>query len=286
MKTIITYRDLWQQLCTIYGESESKAIVRTLLEDCFGMSYTDIVCNGASLMSPSDLLRLEEMMKRLRSNEPIQYITGREWFGGRSFSVGEGVLIPRPETYDLCRWIIDSRHGQPSPDGECSILDIGTGSGCIAVTLALETCHSAVTAWDISDTALKTASANADDLNANIHFTKQDALNPPADSCKWDVIVSNPPYIAQKERPTMQANVVCYEPSMALFVPDDDPLLYYHSISRYASTALKKDVALYFEINPAYAGEMVALLRHDGFASIEIRADRYGRQRMIKCIKE
>ena len=271
------YEDLWHQLSSIYETGEAKAIVRYVLEIRYGLSMTDIMC-GAVEQLPQE--ELSALLKRLLQGEPVQYVTGIAEFGGRSFLVEPGVLIPRPETYELCEMIRDEKQEVRSP----KILDIGTGSGCIACTLAAEIPDSEVTAWDISEKALHIAEENAKRTGVHVSFEQRDILLPPSSfllppSSRWDIIVSNPPYICNKERVNMERNVLEYEPSLALLVPDDDPLLFYRAISRFAKTALKDGGNLYFEINPLYAEPLKQLMQEEGFADIMLYQDSFGKQR-------
>lgn len=298
----MTYNQLWKRLTVIYNEREAQAIVRTVLDALFGMSLTDICLGKVTQLSADDTTRLEKIMQRLEKSEPVQYVLGAEWFAGRLFDVAPGVLIPRPETEDLVKWACDeakekekednskeergkeekevSKKGEEAPHP--SILDIGTGSGCIAITVALALPQARVTAWDISTDALAIAAGNAHRLGASVRFEHQDALNAPDDEERWDVIVSNPPYICDKERADMSDNVLSYEPELALFVPDSDPLLFYRAIARYASKALKPGGRLLFETNTAYAHEVAQAMANEGFTAIEVRNDCFGKPRMVK----
>jgi len=186
------------------------------------------------------------------------------------------VLIPRPETYELCQWSIDAFKGG-------TILDIGTGSGCIACTIAAALPLAAVTAWDVSETALSVACGNAKRTNVQVSFERVDALNIPPTPDRWDIIISNPPYICERERAAMERNVLDYEPAEALFVPDDDPLLFYRAIAAYGQGALKPGGRLYFELNPLYASDVQHLLSMMLYHNIEIKEDQYGKQRMIRA---
>jgi release factor glutamine methyltransferase len=183
----------------------------------------------------------------------------------------------------LCRWIISEFRDESLEFRDCSILDIGTGSGCIAITLAADLPKAEVTAWDISGEALQVARENAKRLHFNVIFELADALNTPLDHERWDVIVSNPPYICNKEREAMEQNVLDYEPHTALFVPDDDPLLFYRAIAEYGNKALKSDGWLYFEINPLYAEPLRELLSAMSYQDLEIKNDQYGKQRFIRA---
>lgn len=218
-------------------------------------------------------------MVRLEKGEPVQYVIGVADFCGRQFKVAPGVLIPRPETAELCDAIISSRQ---SAGGD--ILDIGTGSGCIAIILALEMPEARVTAWDISDEALRIAEENAKELEAKVNFQRQDALNISLTS-KYDVIVSNPPYIEPKERDGMAKNVLDYEPELALFAPEDNPIIFYQSIGDYAWKSLNPGGELYFELNPLTAESVGDYLCQLGFSEVTFRQDQFGKQRFLKAKK-
>ena len=281
------YEELWHRLTHIYDAGEAKAIVRWVLDVRFGLSWTDILCGKVTELSAHDQTELEKIMQRLEKGEPVQYIIGVTDFFGRQFHVAPGVLIPRPETEELCRWIISQKGQSPL----CEILDIGTGSGCIAITLALELPDAKVTAWDISDDALRIASENAKQLGADVVFDKQDVLNISLTShlspltSHYDLIVSNPPYICEKEKSAMECNVLDHEPHLALFVPDDDPLLFYRAIAQYAVVALKPQGSLFFEINPLYADDLNQMLRMMSYHDISIRQDQFGKPRFLKATK-
>ena len=273
----MNYEQLCQRLSNVYDTGEAKAIVRWVLDVRFGLSTADIYCGKVTQLSPNDQVELEKIMQRLEKAEPVQYVLGVADFCGRQFHVAPGVLIPRPETAELCHLIVE--------DGGSDILDIGTGSGCIAITLALDIADAKVTAWDISDDALRIAKGNAKDLGANVSFEHRDALNPSLTSQIWDVIVSNPPYICRKEADEMEENVLKYEPDTALFVPDDDPLLFYRHIMNYAASSLRQEGRLYFEINPIYADSIVEHLQQTGFVSVQKITDQFGKTRFIKACK-
>ena len=285
------YEELWHRLTHIYDAGEAKAIVRWVLDVRFDMSWTDILCGKVTELSAHDQTELEKIMLRLEKGEPVQYIIGVADFCGRQFHVEPGVLIPRPETAELCRMVIEEREiSQKGQSPLCEILDIGTGSGCIAITLALELPDAKVTAWDISDDALRIASANAKALGASVTFQHHDALDSSLFTLhsslpKWDLIVSNPPYICRKEADRMDKNVLGYEPHEALFVPDDDPLLFYRAIARYATKALKPNGNLFFEINPLYADGLTQLLGEMLCYNAEILNDQFGKPRFLKATK-
>lgn len=288
---MISYQQLWQSLTPLYEVCEAQAIIRLMLDVRFGLSLTDIICGKVNELSADDEVEVRKIIFRLQKAEPIQYILGEAEFAGYTFHVAPGVLIPRPETAELVNYIIE----QTDPDVS-NILDICTGSGCIAISIALALPHSSVTAWDISDNALRIAKMNAERLNANVSFEQRDALtlmkNFPENIDteketvrKWDVIVSNPPYICEKEKCSMAKNVLDYEPDIALFVPDEDPLLFYRKITEYAREFLQPHGTLYFEINPLYAEATRQMIEEYGFNEVEIMRDMQLKDRMIKVRK-
>ena len=276
----MTYRELWRTLEPLYGNGEARAITDYVLDVCFGLSKADILCGAVEEMTAEKAAELNKIFGRLMEGEPVQYVLGRAEFCGRWFSVRPSVLIPRPETEELCAWITADSKASASP----KVLDIGTGSGCIAITLQLDMPESKVTAWDISADALDVARENAQLLGANVNFVKQDALNAKPEG-EWDVIVSNPPYICEKEKKDMAVNVLEHEPHTALFVPDADPLLFYRAITRLAVQTLSKGGRLYFEINPIYADDTCHMMQAEGMTAVELRSDMYGKQRMAKGVK-
>lgn len=262
-----------------YPHGESRAMVLMLLEDRFHLSTCDVLTGGIEQLSDTDKDLLVHFMTRLKAGEPLQYVLGTAQFLGRSYRVAPGVLIPRPETAALCEWMEENEKRRV--DG-CDVLDIGTGSGCIACTLAKRLQKAHVTAWDLSSSALDMARENALSNLCDIDFQQQDALSPPDDSEKWDLIVSNPPYVCRREMADMDTNVLDWEPHMALFVPDDDPLRFYRSIAHYAKDALKKGGVLYFEINPLYAEPLCRMLTDFGFSDVEVKKDPYDKQRFVR----
>ena len=296
-----TYQQLWQSLTSLYDAGEAQAIVRTVLDVEFGMTLTDIICGKVNELSADEERKLEEIIIRLQKGEPVQYVLGEADFAGRTFRVEPGVLIPRPETAELCQWIEkdmieksivssgdsseDSSGNSPqATDDARRILDICTGSGCIAITLGLNIPNSEVTGWDISEDALRIAQGNVEMLKArNVRIEYQDALALPKAAEAADLIVSNPPYICEKEKADMEKNVLEHEPSLALFVPDEDPLKFYRAIAEYASSSLKSGGALYFEINPIYENETRKMLEELGFKDIETKEDAFGKKRMMRA---
>ncbi len=302
-----TYQQLWQSLTPLYDAGEAQAIVRTVLDVKYGMTLTDIICGKVNEISADEERKLEEIIIRLQKGEPVQYVLGEADFAGRTFHVEPGVLIPRPETAELCQWIEEDIAGKstdsPKDSSEDSskdspevspqatddarrILDICTGSGCIAITLGLNIPNSEVTGWDISEDALRIAQGNMEMLKArNVRIEYQDALALPKAAEAADLIVSNPPYICEKEKADMEKNVLEHEPSLALFVPDEDPLKFYRAIAEYASSALKSGGALYFEINPIYEKETREMLLKLDFKDIETKEDAFGKKRMMRAMK-
>ena len=323
-----TYQQLWQSLTPLYDAGEAQAIVRTVLDVKYGMTLTDIICGKVNELSADEGKKLEEIVYRLQKGEPVQYVLGEADFAGRPFHVEPGVLIPRPETAELCQWIEkdmieksivssedspeDSSGNSPQATDDAKlILDICTGSGCIAITLGLNIPNSEVTGWDISEDALRIAQGNVEMMEAgNVRIEHQDALALPKaaetdnekmkgnddkevvkpkgeaktpSTQKWDLIVSNPPYICEKEKADMEKNVLEHEPSLALFVPNEDPLKFYRAIAEYASSALKSGGALYFEINPIYEKETREMLLKLDFKDIETKEDAFGKKRMMRA---
>ena len=297
----MTYHDICQRLTPLYGPQEAKAMTRMLLEDLFSLSFADILCGATEHLSDADTLRLQQSVARLLDAEPLQYVTGTAFFCGHPFHVAPGVLIPRPET----EWIVDTAVGIVTASAP-RILDIGTGSGCIAtsISLALVDKHCYTEAWDISEDALRIAADNAERLGADVKFRRRDALRLEEDfpaeenqsgaevliadnasSASWDVIVSNPPYICNREAADMHANVLRHEPHLALFVPDTDPLLFYRAIARYAMRSLRKGGWLLFECNTLYAHDTAQMALDMGFATSVVEDDCFGKPRFVKAQK-
>lgn len=276
-------------------------MTRMLLEDLFSLSFADILCGATEHLSDADTLRLQQSVARLLDAEPLQYVTGTAFFCGHPFHVAPGVLIPRPET----EWIVDTAVNLVTSSAP-RILDIGTGSGCIAtsISIALADRHCHTEAWDISEDALRIAADNAERLGAEVKFRRRDALrleedfpaeenqggaevlsdtNAAAES--WDIIVSNPPYICNREAADMHANVLRHEPHLALFVPDTDPLLFYRAIARYAMRSLRKGGWLLFECNTLYAHDTAQMASDMGFATSVVEDDCFGKPRFVKAQK-
>ena len=266
----------------IYEEREAKNMASWLIEDFFGLSYHQIHTNEKIFWSPEKEQKIKESIERLRNKEPIQYITQRADFFGYSFLVSPHTLIPRPETEELVELIIQENQANKT----VKILDIGTGTGCIPITLAKKMPFAEVFSLDISEEALKIAQQNNEKLKTNVHFFQHDILTKDlANFPTLDVIVSNPPYIREFEKELMNDNVLKHEPHLALFVENHTPLLFYKRITFLASKFLKKGGKLYFEINEAFGKETAELLKNAGFEQIEIIKDLQEKDRIVKGVK-
>ena len=314
----MTYSEIWHRIATSYDDSEARAIARILIEELFGLSYADIVCGATEQLSADDTLRLDTAVRRIEQGEPLQHVLGYADFCGNRFCVNGSVLIPRPET----EWLVDEgaklmdgcvasdETQHKAPQSPKRILDIGTGSGCIAISLKLRLGDAYVEAWDISEKALRTAQDNADTLKAEVVFRKRDALKAEGEclqggalvssaptgqvmdsmnyseanilAAPWDLIVSNPPYICDSERSAMDDNVLLHEPHTALFVPDDDPLRFYRAIARYALLTLNIGGSLLFECNTRYAEATGTMLRDMGFEEVTVSDDCFNLPRFVR----
>lgn len=276
-----TYRQIVKDLSQVYPEGEAQALARWLCEDCFGLTQTDILLDKDNDLSADCIAKSQEIVRRLLHHEPIQYILGYTTFCGHRFNTASGTLIPRPETEQLVAEILKSISMNDSFTAP-RILDIGTGTGCIALSLALALPKSHVTAWDISPETLAVARSNADlHPDANVIFEQANILSPPDDERRWDVIVSNPPYVRCSEAAEMEHNVLDYEPHLALFVPDEDPLLFYRAIAEYASGHLMDGGQLWLEINQYLSKETAHLIEEYGFRNVQIINDSYGNPRFL-----
>lgn len=267
---------LLHTLATSLPLGEARSTVRLLLEDVAFASPVDVMCHGDRLLEPETVALLQTMAKRIAAGEPPQYVVGRARFCGMYLQVTPATLIPRPETEGLVDIITD--HNSTARD--LHILDIGTGSGCIAIALARALPFARVDACDISADALIIAEDNARQLHATVNFAQCDILHEPIpNEPLYDVVVSNPPYIARSEAADMEARVLDFEPHTALFVDDNDPLIFYRAIARYAHAALKPKGMLYFEINPLFAKQLEQMLYDEGFTYVDIQRDFCQRQR-------
>ena len=267
----------------IWSDGESRAMSLLLLEEVAGLSTADVLMERDDALSEESKAQLRGMAARIRKGEPVQYVLGFQRFCGLKIGVAPGVLIPRPETEELVMLIVDEVQKMANSSGVLRILDIGTGSGCIALALKhLLGERAKVEAWDLSEEALLIAQKNAESLGLDVHFEQHDILAPETYAEQFDIIVSNPPYVCQSEAEEMERNVVEYEPAMALFVKDNDPLLFYRAIAQKAHSLLFSNGRLFFEINQRFGQETKALLEAEGFSDIVVRKDAFGNDRMVK----
>ena len=270
------------QLQGIYDKEEIHSFFYLLCDSFLNYRRFDVSMNHDRLLSKPTMARFDSALARLQAREPIQYILGCTEFYGLPFQENKYTLIPRPETEELVDWILSHFQNQ---DAVLDILDIGTGSGCIAVALAKNLPRASISALDISHKAIALAKENAINNQVSVSFSDQDILDTKSLEKKYDVIVSNPPYVRQQEKKAMHTNVLAYEPSNALFVSNEDPLLFYRKIAQLAKVSLKANGWLYFEINEYLSLEMESLLDEIGFMNIEIKNDFRAVPRMIKCQK-
>lgn len=277
MQTAINH--ILSELKGLYPETEIKSFSYLIIEKLTGFSRTEIIVNKNTLFSDEQHHVIETFIEKLKKNVPIQYILGETEFFGLTFNVNESVLIPRPETEELVEWI----RSENNRSTDLNILDIGTGSGCIAIALKHEFPNASVHAFDISEQALNTARSNAERNKLDVTFSRTNILNTPDTEQRWDIIVSNPPYVTELEKSSILPNVLEHEPHLALFVPDNDPLLFYRSIALFAKHHLKPEGKLYFEINRSFGVETVELLTDLGFCNVELRKDISGNDRMVRA---
>lgn len=274
-------RKLIDSMAGALGPEGARAAMRIMWEDVMHYSQSDMIIRGSHQLEPFTVKSLSDLAAKVVDGEPVQYAVGSARFMGMDLKVDRSTLIPRPETAGLVDLITDYAGDRQ----DLNVLDIGTGSGCIAIALARALRFAHIDAVDVSDQALALASENAVRLNARVNFKKADALTMVAPTQpEYDIIVSNPPYVLESERSSMDSRVVDYEPASALFVPDDDPLKFYIPIANYASRALKSGGALFFEINPLEASSIDALLRSRRFSEVQVLRDYKGTNRYIKAI--
>ena len=281
------------ELTDTYPKEEILSFYYLLIEGLLQLQKKEVFLEPTIKLSTQHLSEFKNSIALLKQEKPIQYLLGSTEFCGFTFKVNENVLIPRPETEELVHWICSDRisdisNQKDSGSSQTSILDIGTGSGCIAISLAKKCPNSEVSALDVSKNALITAKENAIANDVAIHFIEQDILNLPRKLNttvfkKYDIIVSNPPYVREMEKQEMQNNVLQNEPHLALFVDNDNPLLFYNKIAEFAKENLTENGLIYFEINQYLASETATLLEQKGFNRIEIREDIYGNKRMLKA---
>lgn len=278
MTTAEAVKQLKQHLSLRYDARETTAMVREIFAHLFGWTPVDIVMHEDKALPDFAPARLDAIVERLDSGEPLQYVLGKAWFHGRRYNVTPATLIPRPETEQLVDMILDLYGDRAG----LRALDLGTGTGCIAVTLALDLRFpDDVTAVDISRDALAVARRNADELRAAVNLEQTDILALADDGRRYDIIVSNPPYVRMSERALMAPHVTDYEPANALFVPDDDPLLFYRAIARFAANALNNSGSLFLEINAALADDTAQTIARAGLHEVTVHNDFNARPRFI-----
>ena len=271
-----------QSLQQVYEQSEANAIARLLLENITGYSASQRIIYNKEALTNEQSEQLEKAVQRLQDNEPLQYILNNSWFCGHSFFVNEHVLIPRPETEELVMWVKES----VDESKNIRLLDIGTGSGCIAISLEKLLPNAKIFAADNSYKALQVAQKNAEELDADVHYIYADILaenNKANLYAPYDVVVSNPPYIAQSEKEFLHKNVLHYEPHNALFVENENPFLFYEIIIHFCKKYMQKGGLLFFEINERFGKEMYFLLETNSYEDIILKKDLQGKDRMIKA---
>lgn len=274
-------REIKARLATVVGEREAYWMTRDIIDDVMGYNEVDMLIKGEEVLSEFIAEKLDAIVGRVEKGEPIQYVLGWARFEGNRFKVTHDTLIPRPETQELVDLII-LRHGD---EKDLRVIDVGTGSGCIAISLARGLKFPIVSAIDISQSALDVAQENAKALKTNVKFDCRDALNlQTVGNERYNIIVSNPPYIADSERAEMDDRVLDYEPATALFVPDEDPLRFYRAIAKWGTQVLLPGGVIYYEINPRYAVEMQSMMQGFGYVGVEIVEDLQSKERFL-CAK-
>ena len=281
------YKNLFiKSLSNIYPKDEIDTFFFYLIEEYLQLKRIDISLQPNFEINDTQLKLLNSALERLQKEEPIQYILGKTEFFGYPFLVNEHTLIPRPETEELVEWILNelkSQKVEKLESDKISILDMGTGSGCIPISLAKNLPNAKITAIDISEEALNVAQKNALLNKVDINFMEFDILSSNNMQTQFDIIVSNPPYVRELEKKEIKNNVLHYEPHSALFVPDDNPLLFYDAIASFAKNHLSENGLLFFEINQYLAEETIEMLKQKGFSSIILKKDGFGNNRMIKA---
>ena len=268
-----------EKLTPLYDSMEAESFFAIALEELKGWRRTDLALNPDAELSGNEIEKWNTVLAQLETQKPIQYIFGKAHFYGLEFEVNENTLIPRPETEELVEWIINENKAK----GQINIIDIGTGSGCIAISLAKNLTDASVSAIDVSEGALAVAKRNAQHNKTNVNFILKDILAAENLEQRYDVIVSNPPYVRNLEKEEIKENVLQYEPHLALFVDDNDPLIFYRKIALLAKNWLSPNGRLYFEINQYLGPETVQMLEDFGFANVVLKKDMYGNDRMVTC---
>lgn len=275
------YRNYFiEKLAPLYDGMEAESFFNITLEELKGWKRIDLAMQPDAVLSSEEIAKWNGILEQLEEQRPIQYIFGKAHFYGLEFEVNENTLIPRPETEELVEWIVKENEFK----GKITLLDIGTGSGCIAISLAKNLSDAAVSAIDVSTEALAVAKRNALHNKTNVNFIHQDILAAETLPQTFDVIVSNPPYVRNLEKAEIKENVLQYEPHLALFVEDNDALLFYRKIALLAKANLSPNGKLYFEINQYLGAEMIDMLENFGFKNIVLKKDIYGNDRMIGCV--
>jgi len=270
-----------KELSSFYDAYEAESFFYLILEDKYQLRQIDLALNHELVFDEKDFAIWNELLNQLKKEVPIQYLLGKTNFYGLDFEVNENVLIPRPETEELVEWIINE-NASPDKNKKIRILDIGTGTGCIAISLAKNLPNAEVFGVDVSKKAIETAKRNAIRNDVEVTFMLLNILETDEFTCQFDIIVSNPPYVRNLEKVEIKKNVLDYEPHLALFVEDSDPLIFYRKIASLAQNGLLKNGKLYFEINQYLGKEMIDLLESMSFQNVELRKDIYDNDRMIK----
>jgi release factor glutamine methyltransferase len=272
---------LLKKLRSIYSEEEAGQITDWVMESLTGSKKTERMLYKNAAITYKEESELQQLTERLMQHEPVQYVLNEAWFCGFKFYVDKNVLIPRPETEEMVEWIITNCK---FPIDKLSILDIGSGSGCIPIALKRKLRKAEVWSCDISDEALAVAKKNANDLGIDVNFFHLDFLNEEGHEQlpSFDIIVSNPPYIPEKDKEVMQPNVVKYEPHIALFVPDNDALVFYKAIADFGKKNLNKNGTIFLEIHEDYSKTVIQLFQSKNYLT-EIKKDMQGKERMLKA---
>jgi release factor glutamine methyltransferase len=289
MKTIKdVFLSFQQGLGEVYDSRETEAIALLVLEEITDISRAKIKAFPEDEVPGEAAEKIQSILEELKTGRPVQYILGNTEFYGLNFLVNPSTLIPRPETEELVEWVLQSQKLKVKSQKSFSILDIGTGSGCIAISLKKNLPDADVTAIDISPEALHTAKLNAVINEVEVNFIHDDILNTKfeTEDSKFEIIISNPPYVTLEDKQQMHQNVTGFEPHTALFVPERNPLIFYKAIADFAVKRLSENGLLFFEINENYGEETVELLHNKGFNNIELRQDMSGRDRMVKAVKK
>jgi release factor glutamine methyltransferase len=282
----LAYKQLLAQLYEVYDTREAANIADMVIEHITGQRKIERILYKDLPVTEEQQQTLEALSQQLLQHKPVQYILGEAWFAGMKLYVNEHVLIPRPETEELVELIVEEvGSGKSKEENDLSIIDIGTGSGCIPIALKKILVNSEVCGIDISEGALEVAKKNAQQQEVDIHFSQLNFL----DESQWkhlplfNIIVSNPPYVKKSEEQTMAKNVLEYEPHVALFVPDEDALKFYKAIAEFAKTHMKTDGQVFVEINEALGQHVVELFEQSGFKDVTLKKDMQGKDRMIKA---